>query len=473
MAEPRFAAPRRPRSWLRRRSLRAKLTLIATLVFAAGLAAGAVLLVVALTRSLTAGVDQPARQTARSVAALVDSGEALPEPLPVGNGNTVAVQVLTAGEQVVAASAGGDHLVPLLTPAEIARVRAGDVLAVPGARAGVSGPLRVVGVRAGAGNGSMTVVVAVGAGPVDEGERALTIALGVGAPILLVLLALVSWYVVGRALRPVEALRRGAEDITGSGGSRRLPLPESRDEVGRLALTLNDMLARLDASSAQQRSFVSDAAHELRSPLASLRTQLEVARRLGGRAEWDATAAGALLDVERLSRLVDDLLLLARLDERPGARLRRTAVDCGALADSVASGYAGSRVAVRVTSPVPTASSVHGDAEALRRVLANLIDNAVIHAAALVEISVVRDGAWVLIRVADDGPGIPASERARVFDRFTRRDDSRSRLAGGAGLGLPIVRELVRSHGGTVELTDARAGESPPGLAATVSLPAR
>src|SRR5439155_10107734 len=196
-----------------------------------------------------------------------------------------------------------------------------------------------------------------------------------GGPLLLAVLALVSWRVIGWTLRPVDELRAAAAEITGTGGSRRLPLPDARDEVRRLAATLNDMLARLDGASARQRSFVSDAAHELRSPLASLRTQLEVAARLGDAVDVGELTRDTLVDVARLSRLVDDLLLLARLDEEAAGPPRREPVDLGELAAEAAGRYAGARVPVRVAGP-PHRAIVAGDPAGLRRVLANLLDNA-------------------------------------------------------------------------------------------------
>ena len=206
--------------------------------------------------------------------------EQLPNPVPVGGEGTASIQVVDAAGRVRAASGGTDRLVPVLRPAELAAVRAGDRLVVDGDRLGLDGPLRVVGVPAGPAGDPQTVVVAVDYGSARSGVRLLVAGLAVGAPLLLAVVGLATWVVVGRALRPVETLRRGAEEITGAGGSRRLPLPAARDEVHRLAVTLNDMLARLDGASARQRAFVSDAAHELRSPLASARTQLEVAATL-------------------------------------------------------------------------------------------------------------------------------------------------------------------------------------------------
>ena len=436
-------------------SLRARLTVVATALLGVGIAAGAVLLVVTGSRTLQAAVDSGALQSAREVAVLVDSDQ-LPDPVPQGGEGTAAIQVIDAQNRVVAASTGTDRLVPVLRPAEVAAVRAGQRLVVPGSRLGLSGPLRVVGVPAGSPSDPQTVVVAVDFGGARSGTRVLLIGLAIGAPLLLAVVALATWWVTGRALRPVEQLRRGALAISGPG---RLPVPPAQDEIRRLAETLNDMLARLDAAGARQRAFVSDAAHELRSPLASARTQLEVAAAVDAGTPAGELATDVLIDIERLGRLVDDLLLMARLDEAP--RRPRVPLDLYALADEVIGRYAAARVPVGL-EPCPDDCTVLAEAGAVRRVLVNLVDNAVRYARSRVTVTVAPG----TMTVADDGPGIPAADRARVFDRFTRLDWDRGRESGGAGLGLAIVRELVAAHGGSVTL-----GDGGPGLVVTVHFP--
>ena len=436
-------------------SLRARLTVVATALLGVGIAAGAVLLVVTGSRTLQAAVDSGALQSAREVAVLVDRDQ-LPDPVPQGGEGTAAIQVLDAQNRVLAASTGTDRLVSVLRPAEVAAVRAGQRLVVPGSRLGLSGPLRVVGVPAGSPSDPQTVVVAVDFGGARSGTRVLLVGLAIGAPLLLAVVALATWWVTGRALRPVEQLRRGALAISGPG---RLPVPPAQDEIRRLAETLNDMLARLDAAGARQRAFVSDAAHELRSPLASARTQLEVAAAVDAGTPAGELATDVLVDIERLGRLVDDLLLLARLDEAP--RRPRAPLDLYALADEVIGRYAAARVPV-VLEPCQDDCTVLAEAGAVRRVLVNLVDNAIRYARSRVTVTVAPG----TMTVADDGPGIPAADRARVFDRFTRLDWDRGRESGGAGLGLAIVRELVAAHGGSVTL-----GDGGPGLVVTVHFP--
>jgi signal transduction histidine kinase len=443
--------------WWRRLRLRTRLMIIGTGGLAAGFAIGGVLLTAALGYSLQRAVDSEALGTARDVAALVDAG-ALPQPVPVASGQIV--QVVDARGRVRAASIGADRLVPLLRGAELPDVRAGHPRYLDGERAGVDGPLRVVAVPAGHSDDPQTVIVARPVAELARSAALLRSALLVAYPLLVLAAAALAWHTVGATLRPVEELRAGAEAITGAGGADRLPVPASGDEIHRLAVTLNDMLDRLVAAQARQQAFVADAAHELRSPLANMRTGVEVAQRLGDARGWPALAEDLLVDIQRLTRLVDDLLLLARADEH-AALTRREPVDLAALAREVAGRHAGATIEV-AGGPLWTV----GDPDALTRIVANLVDNAVRYRRTAVRIEAVRDGSYARVSVIDDGPGIAPADRERVFDRFTRLDDARARGSGGAGLGLAIVRELVRRHGGTVTLADAR-----PGLRADVLLP--
>jgi signal transduction histidine kinase len=436
-----------------------------------GFLAGGVALVGVLGFVLQRSVDAESTATARQVAELVNANT-LPQPVPVAVGR---VQVIDAAGRVRSASVDADPLVPMLRPQELAQVRSGKGMFIDGDRVGVTeGPVRVVGLAAGPADDPQTVVVARSMVDVVRGLGLLRTYLLVVFPLLVIGLALVAWRAIGATLRPVEELRRGAEEITdaavGPGAAARLPVPVSRDEIQRLAVTLNGMLDRLAAGRERQREFVGDAAHELRSPLTNMRTQLEVAQHLGADADWPAVADDLLADTKRLSRLVDDLLLLARSDGSP-LPSRLEPVELGALARDVGSRTDRVEVVVSdVDSPVWTV----GDRDELRRVVANLVDNAVRHARTRVCLATVTNGTWAIITVTDDGPGIPAKDRERVFERFTRLDDSRTLDTGGAGLGLAIVRELVRRHGGTVTLSDAGLpmAEHGSGLRVDVRLPA-
>lgn len=273
----------------------------------------------------------------------------------------------------------------------------------------------------------------------------------IGLPLLLVVVAGVTWGVTGRALKPVEGIRREMAAITASEDlGRRVPEPATHDEVARLARATNATLTALEASVARQRSFVADASHELRSPIASLRTQLEV-----GLAHPELLdVAGAVEDTVRLQALAADLLLLARLDagERPtGGRL-----DLGALVREEVSQRVGDRLPVAVHGRAGL--EVAGSRGQVARVLANLVDNAQRHAASRVEVRVRAEGSDAVVSVADDGGGVPAGERERIFERFVRLDDARSRDDGGAGLGLAIARDVAARHGGTLRVREGPRG---------------
>ena len=454
------------RLWRRlsRLSLRSRLILLGTAGLVVGLAFGGFVLVTVLRSSLERTVDSAATQTARDVAALIEANR-LPDLIPAGG--TTVVQVVDASGRVRAASAGADRLVPGLATDDLSAVLRGDAGYQPGYLFGVSGVVRVVAVQAGPANDQQTVIVATPASDIAESVQVVQVGLLVGFGLLLVILVGIAWRIVGATLRPVEALRLGAERITGTGTAGSLPVPESQDEIAALARTLNQMLSRLDRSSNRQRAFVADAAHELRSPLASLRTQIEVQQSTGV-----SDTPDLLTEVERMSRLVDDLLLLARIDESVPAR--REPTDLAALARQVVGRYSGARVAVAVTES--SGALVTADPRALDRALANLIDNAVRYASTEVNVGIRSGGPdEVLLTVADDGPGIAAADRDRVFDRFTRLADARDRDSGGSGLGLAIVAELIAAQGGSVALGDADPAPVSgldPGLLVEVTLPA-
>ena len=444
-------------------SLRGRLLLLTVLVVTAGLAVGGVLLVSVLNVALLRAVNTEALDTARGVRNLIEQ-DSLAAPIQVNP--AMQVQVIDSRDRIVAVSANADGLTPMLHADELRGMKDGDVKQIPGNRIGLDGDARVVMMNAGPPSAPERVLVARSMADLQQGVHILVVTLLIAFPLLVAMIAVIEWRILGAALRPVDALRAGAEEITGGARAGRLPVPESRDEIYRLAVTLNGMLHRLDAGRARQRAFVADAAHELRSPLTNMRTELEVAQRLPDDSDWPAISADVLADVERLSRLVDDLLLLARSDDgmpvgRPGSA-RLADIDLDVLVADVLARHPG----ITYERPdAPVAATVEPDA--IGRVVANLVDNAVRHAQAEVRVTVAEDGAYRLITVTDDGPGIPPGDRERVFDRFTRLDDARARDAGGSGLGLAIVRELVRRHGGTITLGDAS-----PGLRVEVRLPA-
>ncbi|MFD7866203.1 sensor histidine kinase [Streptomyces sp. NPDC059783] len=301
----------------------------------------------------------------------------------------------------------------------------------------------------------VTLTVHAGA-PLAAEQRAVASVRGamlVGLPVVLLVVAGVTWLVTRRALRPVEGIRSELAAITASRDlSRRVPEPASRDEVARLARTTNETLTALEDSVERQRRFVADASHELRSPIASLRTQLEV----GAAHPELLDVPGAVADTVRLQALAADLLLLARLDagERPGTA--RT--DLGALVHEEVSQRTGDRIPVAVSVPEGGGFEVTGSRAQLARVLGNLLDNAERHARGSVAVAVRAERGGVAVEVTDDGDGVPETERERVFARFVRLDDARTRDEGGAGLGLAIARDVAERHGGRLTVADAREG---------------
>ncbi|HEX5562110.1 MAG TPA: HAMP domain-containing sensor histidine kinase [Nocardioidaceae bacterium] len=444
-----------------RLSLRARLIVVGVLGVATALAFGSVALYEVLTVAGARTLDASARATGAEVASLVRQHR-LPDPIPV-TGSQV-VQVVDGRNRVVSASVNADRLTALLSPAQLRAAASGSAVEVPGSRLGLSAPLRAKAWPVDVPGGRQTVVVAQQVGDIQHSQNVLKVALLVTYPLLLLALAAIAWRVVGAALRPVEALRSSAERISDAEQDARLPVPPSSDEVHALAVTLNSMLDRLADARARQRAFVADAAHELRSPLASMRTQLDVSRRLEGPTP---VTDDLLADVQRLSVLVEDLLLLARLDAAGSGADPVPATAVAPLVAEVSRRYATARVPVTASGTGPGRADVAVRADDLRRALVNLLDNAVRHARTAVQVGLRADGPLVVVEVSDDGTGIPAADRDRVFERFTRLDDARDRDAGGSGLGLAIVRQIAQRSGGDVHLDEAPGG----GLRARLVLP--
>jgi signal transduction histidine kinase len=311
--------------------------------------------------------------------------------------------------------------------------------------------------------GQVTLVAQRSLAEVDDTINSITDALIIGFPALVLLVGLLTWYLAGRALRPVEAIRAEAASITGSTIHRRVPVPESGDEVSRLALTMNEMLGRLEDAATRQRRFVSDASHELRSPVASIRTQLEVALRRPDRGDWAVIAQRVLTEDERLEQAVADLVELARLDEADG-----TTDFADVDLDEIVFEECTRERNVPIETKSVSGGRVLGRRDALARVVRNLIDNAARHAETKVSVSLTEADGTVELIVADDGPGIAPADRERVFERFTRLDEGRARDAGGMGLGLAVVKSTVERHRGTVRIDD----NPPHGARFVVRLPA-
>ncbi|WP_299055588.1 HAMP domain-containing sensor histidine kinase [uncultured Nocardioides sp.] len=453
---------KRAGSRLSRASVRTRTTAAAVLVVALALVVGAVALVLLLRASLTEGLETSAEQRADALAAQVEAsgppdslGEA-PDPDEDGETDDPREQAEDLSEDVLEQVATDDGRLVVATTG----LPAGLPLDDGGSRvSGVPGQWVVATADAegdAEGQGSDYVVtVAVPAEEVADSVAALVPLLALGLPAVLLVVGATTWVVTGRALAPVERIRTETDAIGGDDLHRRVPVPGSRDEVHRLAETMNRMLDRLEDSAEKQRRFVSDASHELRSPLASLRQTAEVASTHPGAMDDGELAEATLEETLRMQRLVESLLLLTRTDE--GRRTPAVEVDLDdlALAEATRLRRLG---AVTVDTSGVGPVRVLGDPVALGQVIRNLVDNAARHAGSTVSIGTAGEPRGAVLRVDDDGAGVAEADRERVFERFVRLDEARSRDAGGSGLGLAIVRDVVRRHGG-----DARVETSPLG----------
>ncbi len=433
-------------------SVKAKTIMSAVVVVGVALGSASVLLVYELNNSQLKGVDRALRLELASVGALARSGS-LPQPLQIASPETSFIQVVDARGQVIASSASlaGESRVVSVVPRQGATFFTRDNLPI-----GSGDRYRMAAQYVTTSAGQMTAYVGESLAVIDRSTHDVTLGLLGADPFLLLIVGLTVWWLVRRALDPVEAIRTEVEAISGSELGRRVAEPVVKDEIGRLAITMNHMLERLEKSSVRQRSFVADASHELKSPLAGAQSELEVSLTHAESADWPETARMALGELERVRRIVDDLALLAMYDEGEAPKRVRP-VDLEELVMEQCS-------RVRRTSPVTVDSSgvsaarVNGDEEQLGRVIRNLLDNAQRHARTRVRVSLAEQEGSAELRVADDGPGVAVADRTRIFERFVRADDARTRSDGGSGLGLAIVAEIVALHGGSISVVDARPG---------------
>jgi signal transduction histidine kinase len=430
--------------------MRARAVLAAVAALVPVLVIASVAGVLVQRQDLTSSTTMVAREHAAAVAGRVGDG-ASPDIATQAGGGEDLVQVVRGGHVVAASAplAGADPLVG--SDGGASTIRSG---VVPG-----EGDRFVVVTATVPGDSAAYVAVARSLESVDTAAASTTWLLVAGSVLVVLMVGALTWVLTGRALRPVDDMRREAAQITQANLSTRLPSPDTGDEVERLATTLNALLDRLEHAVMTQRQFVADASHELRSPMASLRVVLETAH-LG---PCPATVNGheggyeadALRELSRLEDLVADLLLLARSEARPP---RRAPVDLTAEVATVAARPG--RLPVEVKAP--DHAWVDGDGYALSRVARNLVDNAQRHARSQVNVVIETyegfDNGGVRLIVGDDGPGIPERDRERVFGRFVRLDESRTRDDGGSGLGLAIVRQIVLDHGGTVTIEDGAPG---------------
>jgi signal transduction histidine kinase len=441
-----------------RGQVRARVTFVAAAAALVATTFGSLIFVLNLHHSLEVGLVSTADQEISAIKAQLANGVS-PRQAVITGPDDVVVQLVGAGGQVIASDHRATRRTALLTrPGSRTHVR------VPGQRDNYT----IVARSLTGADGVRLVVVGRSTEQADRARDVATLLLTFAVPAVVAFLALIVWLSVGRALRPVEAMRLEADAITSAHLHRRLAIPSGHDEITRLALTLNEMLDRIDETHRLQRQFVSDASHELRSPLSSIRQSAEVARGYPDRVPVTRLADDVLTESARLENLVEALLLLARLDDTDGVPEAEVSelVDLDDLVleqvDRVRSS-----ADVHVDVSAVSGGQVRGNPILLSQVVRNLVDNAVRHARSRVWVSVREHPHRVEMTVEDDGTGIAPQDRAQVFERFVRLDEARAREAGGAGLGLAIVRRILDVSGGSVRLDDSSMG----GAKFTVFLP--
>lgn len=437
--------------------IRFRVTVVATTAALAAATVASVLFLMSLHRSLEAGLVSTARQEISAIKAQLADG-ASPQQVVITGGGDVVIQLLDANGSVVAS----DHKLTTKRPLRRTPGIAND-LRVPGQ----DDDFTVVAKRIDSAGGVGMVIVGRANEQADRATGVTAALLLVTVPCAVFLLGFIVWMSIGGALRPVEAMRREADAITSAHLGRRLAVPPGHDEIPRLAATLNEMLDRIDRSHRLQRQFVSDASHELRSPLSAIRQSAQVARSYPEHVSKERLADDVLAESHRLENLVSALLLLARLDDS-SAPSDDEVVDVDDLVLDEVHRIRSRSGTVQVDVSQVSAGQVHGSAILLAPVVRNLVDNAVRHARSRVCVSLHERDHRVELYVDDDGTGIAEEDRERVFERFVRLDEARNRDVGGSGLGLAIVRTIVEVLGGAVDVGTAPIG----GARFSVVLPA-
>jgi signal transduction histidine kinase len=442
--------------------VRVRTTMAATLVVAVILAGAGVAFVAIQQHQLQSALEGIAAQEAADSAAQISrTGVTSIDLSGSGSGEQALVQIVTLDGRVLVSSPSVEGEPPVVdlrpAPGAVTGLTV-DALAI-----GENEPYVIVarGVRS---EGRDLVVIA--AQSLETAERATAVVIGllsIGYPVLLLLVAAIAYWLTGRALAPVEAIQRRVAVISATDLHARVPVPDSEDEIRALATTMNAMLSRLQAAGDAQRRFVADASHELRSPLTSIRAAHEIARAHAVEADWSVISTDVLAELDRLDRLVADLLLLAHVDEH-GLRMQSQDVDLDDLLLDEAQRlrrHTDLEIELRAAP-----ARVTGDRHHLARALRNLAENAAHHARTTITLGLETSSETVTIHVCDDGPGIPVADRERVFERFVRLDPSRDRTGGSAGLGLAIARDIARAHHG-----DLRVSPSDRGAHLMLSLP--
>jgi two-component system OmpR family sensor kinase len=419
---------------VKRLPLRVRLTLAFAVAMAVVLAVLGAFLYVRVRGTLDEQIDQSLRSRAQT-AAIARAG-------PRVGDDEGFVQVL------------GEGATGLLSRQEVERARRESFFAERASMRDVEGPVRLFVTEE---NGAV-VVAGASLDDRDEAVSALLTQLAIGGPIALVLASLAGFALAGAALRPVEAMRQSAQEISARVDGDRLPEPEGDDEIARLARTLNEMLARLEAGLERERRFVAEASHELRTPLASLKAELELAlRRPRSTDELRAAIAAAAEETDRLAALAEDLLVLARSDEGR-LRVANEPIQARDLLETVARRFAARAADAGRDLDVHASATLEGrgDRALLEQAVGNLVDNALRYGSGTVRLAAGAENGSFALAVSDDGEGFPPDFLPRAFERFSRADGARA--PGSTGLGLAIVEAIARAHGGTASARNTADG---------------
>ena len=422
------------RLWRQSHSVRFRITAIATVAVVIVLGVTAIALTAVLRSNLIAGIDASLEQRTDNVETIVVASGEVDLSLIDQSGDDGFVQIAVGSTVVIASGAAVGGTPVAAPPPGVEIIRTVEVPAFD------EGDMRVLSRTVMTADGERTLHVAATLDDVQDTIAALAASLAIAVPLVAVVLAALVWALVGRTLQPVEAIRAEVASIGGDDLDRRVPEPDSDDEIASLAETMNAMLDRIESATDSQRQFVADASHELRSPLTRLRTQLEVEGESVGYQELHDEVLG-------MQHLVEDLLFLAMLDTRPPASTSDL-VDLDEVVRDVLGGLDAAPGPIVAVDAAPV--MVCGDARELRRAVGNVVENANRFASAVVDVTLRRSAESAVLRVTDDGPGIPSRFHNSVFDRFVTVDDARS--DGGAGLGLAIAADIVARHGGTIRV---------------------
>lgn len=435
--------------------MRIRLTALATALVTLALATAAIIMVLALHHILLQSADSATSARVEEIAAAVtrEGVAGLDESLLGVDQNVAVIQIIDRSG-AIRLSNNLKYNCPMtkfLQPGQGATIHGATAMC------GSDDEFQATARSVETPDGPLTVAVGAEESPINTTVVAVAVLCCIVFPLIVVGIALLTYYFVGRTLAPVDDIRRRVEDISGGDLTRRVPVPATGDEIATLASTMNEMLGRIEAARQQQLRFVNDASHELNSPLTTLVGLLDLARVKNQPIDTDTIDSVLLPEATRLQNMVADLLLLARADES-GIPLRIGDVNL----DEVVSAEVARLEAMtdlRIDVQI-VAIRMRGDAEKLTRALRNIADNAARHTSdsSSFSMSLDPDTRTATVLVSDNGPGIPDADKAQVTRRFVRLDTARERAQGGSGLGLSIVTEIVRAHRGTVIVADSVTG---------------